>query len=735
MWGGTECTTNRVADHYFDQLDRTHHSDHIEDLDRFASLGISAMRYPILWERIAPTGLDAADWHWPDARLERLRELGIEPIVGLVHHGSGPRYTSLTAPDFASGLANYARAVAERYPWVCAYTPVNEPLTTARFSGLYGHWYPHGRDAQTFVRALLNQIRGTVLAMRAIREINPAAQLVQTEDLGKTHSTMLLAYQADFENERRWLTFDLLGGVVDRLHPMWPYLRDAGISEAELDWFRANPCPPDIMGLNYYITSERFLDENLVCYPAHTHGGNGRHTYADVEAVRVPAGLAGPQELLYDAWARFGVPLAITEVQLACTREEQLRWFAEVWNAVQSLREVGVDVRAVTAWALLGAYDWNSLLTRSEGHYESGVFDLRAPRPRETALAAMLRQVAAGDEPNHPVLAQPGWWHRGERIIYAASGSHNDSSEGDKSLLNNEPQPSALSPQHSTSILIVGASGTLGRAFARICADRVIAYRLLDRQHLDIANPQSVAAALDKYRPWAVINAAGYVRVDDAERESAACMRENADGPAILAEACASHGVQLLTFSSDLVFDGSKEQPYIESDTPNPLNVYGRSKVEAERRVLAAMPGALLVRTSGFFGPWDGYNFVTNALQAVAARRLLFAVDDAVISPTYVPDLVNVCLDLLIDAECGIWHLANDGAVTWAELARMAAKMAGLDPGYVVGRPTSALRLAATRPLYSVLGSERGWLMPNLDNALHRYLHVCKEDRLLTQTL
>lgn len=172
----------------------------LDDLDRFAELGIRALRYPVLWERTAPDG--CARFAWADARLGRLRDLGVRPIVGLVHHGSGPPRTSLLDPSFAEGLARFARAVAERYPWVEDYTPVNEPLTTAHFSGLYGHWYPHGRDGRAFVRALLTQCRAIAAAMCAVREINPRARLVQTEDLGRTFSTLLLAYQAQHENHR-----------------------------------------------------------------------------------------------------------------------------------------------------------------------------------------------------------------------------------------------------------------------------------------------------------------------------------------------------------------------------------------------------------------------------------------------------------------------------------------------------------------------------------------------------
>ena len=193
MWGGIECTINRVGDAFFTQLDRSGHLRRDGDLGRFAALGIAALRYPVLWEATAPNGLAAADWSWTDRRLAELRRLGITPIVGLVHHGSGPRHTSLLDPSFAVGLAEFASTVAARYPWVDQWTPVNEPLTTARFSALYGIWYPHACDDRSFVAALFNQCRATVLAMAAIRRVNPAAQLIQTDDLGCTYGTEPLA--------------------------------------------------------------------------------------------------------------------------------------------------------------------------------------------------------------------------------------------------------------------------------------------------------------------------------------------------------------------------------------------------------------------------------------------------------------------------------------------------------------------------------------------------------------
>jgi dTDP-4-dehydrorhamnose reductase len=418
LWAGLECTVNRVGDSYFDQIKRTGHEERFEDLERIAELGISKLRYPVLWERTECNGV--LDWSWADARLERLRELGIEPIVGLLHHGSGPEHTSLIDPEFPEKFSRYAREVAERYPWVHNYTPINEPLTTARFSGLYGHWYPHAKSDDAFGRAILQQCRATVLAMRAIREVNPAARLIQTEDLGKTFSTPKLAYQANYENERRWLTFDLLTGRLNRRHAMWSYFLSCGIEEPDLDWFTHNSCPPDILGVNHYLTSDRYLDERLDLYPPVTHGGNRRQRFADVEAIRVDTDAdLGPAARLTEIWQRYRRPVAITEVHIGCSPEEQVRWFCQAWSVARELGADGIDIRAVTAWALFGSFDWNCLLVRNDNVYEAGVFDIRHGDPKKTALAGVLREIADGKEPSHAAASEPGWWQKPERIHYA----------------------------------------------------------------------------------------------------------------------------------------------------------------------------------------------------------------------------------------------------------------------------------------------------------------------------
>jgi dTDP-4-dehydrorhamnose reductase len=724
LWGGIECTVNRVGDAYYDQLEVSGHARRPEDLERIAALGVRALRYPVLWERLAPDGPERADWTWADERLGRLRALGVTPIVGLVHHGSGPRRTGLVDGAFPEGLAAFARAVAERYPWVDAYTPVNEPLTTARFSGLYGHWYPHGRDELTFARAFLTQCRAVVLAMRAIRQVTPRARLVQTEDLGKTYATRPLAHQADFENERRWLTWDLLGGRVRRGHRMWHHLTWAGIPEAELAWFEAHACPPDVVGVNHYVTSERLLDHRTDRYPPATHGGNGRQRYADVEAVRALAACpAGPAALLREAWERYGLPVAVTEAHLAGTREEQLRWLLDVWRGAQEARQAGARVLAVTAWSLLGACDWDSLVTRPAGHYEPGAFDLRGPRPRPTALARLLPVLAMGGVPSHPVLDSPGWWRRPDkRLLYPpVRAPWSPVAPAARGAASSRPgRPAAPSP-----IVILGADSALGEAFVRLCDDRGLAHRWFVRGELDLADP-AADAVLGRLRPWAVVNAAGYTRIDQAERAPGACYRENVQAPAALAAACARRGVRLAAFSSDLVFDGAKGAPYVERDRPAPLSVYGRSLAEGEARVLAALPRALVVRSGPLFGPWDTHNFVTTALRRLAGGLPFTAAADTVVSPTYVTDLAHACLDLLIDGEGGVWHLANGGTVTWLQLAERAAAVAGVEVECLEGLPTDGIPLRAARPPYSALGSERGQLLPPLDAALERYVCDCR---------
>jgi dTDP-4-dehydrorhamnose reductase len=697
MWGGVECTIVRVGDEYRDQSEETGHSFRRGDIDLIADLGVTTVRYPILWESIAPDSPDQLDFSWTDERLAMLRERGIEIIGGLLHHGSGPRYTDLLDPEFPAKLADYAARVAARYPWIKKWTPVNEPLTTARFSGLYGHWYPHRHDYPSFLRALVNECKGTLEAMRAIRSVIPDAQLVQTEDLGKTFSTAPLRHQAAHENERRWLSFDLLCGRVTQKHAWHAILLNSGIAPEELEMFGSGEATPDMLGINHYLTSERFLDHRLDLYPRHEPGGNGRDTYVDAEAVRVKRleGSTGIGPRLREAWERYGIPLAITEVHHGCHRDEQLRWFVEVWNTAKQLREEGMDLRGVTIWSLFGNVDWRFLLTQKNGFYDTGAFDVRGDKPRPTILARAAKVLASGEDFDHPVLDMPGWWRRPPRL-YSWSGSS---------------RPGSWSGR---KILITGATGTLGNAFARVCESRALPFCLTSRAELDICDESSIAAAIARYRPWAIINTAGFVRVADAEREREACLQWNTEGPAKLAAACADAGIPLVTFSSDLVFDGQLGRAYVEDDETAPANVYGLSKARAEEQVLEALEDALIIRTSAFFGPWDKYNFAWNTLNALARGEPVRAGRNTAVSPTYVPDLCHATLDLLIDGEKGIWHLANQGKLSWHEFATQVAEGAGYDPSQVLPLDDEHANTA--------LESSRGMMLRPVEHAIRDYL-------------
>ena len=259
-----------------------------DDIDKIATLGIKALRYPVLWEKHQPKADSKISWDFAEKNLNKLCSHGIEPIIGLVHHGSGPSFVNFFDGSFEKGLADYAKQVAQKFPQAEYYTPVNEPLTTARFCGLYGVWYPHEKNNHAFAKILVSECKAVVMAMQAIRSINPNAKLIQTEDLSKTHSTYLLRYQRDFENKRRWLPFDLIAGKVTPEHSMWDYLVNlAKIDESDLHWLIENGDSPYILGFNYYITSERYIDKQIENYPTHTHGRNHKQVYADVEAIRV----------------------------------------------------------------------------------------------------------------------------------------------------------------------------------------------------------------------------------------------------------------------------------------------------------------------------------------------------------------------------------------------------------------------------------------------------------------
>jgi dTDP-4-dehydrorhamnose reductase len=323
------------------------------------------------------------------------------------------------------------------------------------------------------------------------------------------------------------------------------------------------------------------------------------------------------------------------------------------------------------------------------------VFDVSGPAPRPTIVAAAAAAFARGEAFDHPVLDAPGWWRRPQRL-YRWNGPCN-----------------ALGIE-GRSLLIAGATGTLGGALARICEHRGLPFCLTGQAELDLADSDSIRAAIARYRPWALINAAGFVRVADAENEERACFEANALGAGRLAEACAAARIPFLTFSSDLVFDGGLGRPCVESDPVAPIGAYGRSKAEGEARVLAAGGASLILRTSAFFGPWDRHNFAWRVLDSLARGETVEAPAGDFVSPTFVPDLCHAALDLLIDGETGIRHVANRGCLSWHDFALRLAEGAGYDAALV--RP-----IGGPRRIHALAG-EHGTMLRPLDEALAAFL-------------
>jgi len=253
--------------------------------------------------------------------------------------------------------------------------------------------------------------------------VNPRARLVQTDDLGTAYGSPRLGHQVNFENERRWLAWDLLCGHVTPAHPLYRHLVGWGITARELAWFEQHACPPDVIGIDHYVTSDRYLDDDLERYPAELWGGNGRDAYVDVEAVRLRAEPGTSlREVITAAARRYRVPVALTEVHIGCSVDEQQRWLADAWTTCLQLEQSGIDVRAATAWALLGSYDWDSLLTCDRGHYEPGAFDVSRGSARRTPLGETVAALATGC-PLAAARARPrgdGWWRSDRRWLFGA---------------------------------------------------------------------------------------------------------------------------------------------------------------------------------------------------------------------------------------------------------------------------------------------------------------------------
>lgn len=280
--------------------------------------------------------------------------------------------------------------------------------------------------------------------------------------------------------------------------------------------------------------------------------------------------------------------------------------------------------------------------------------------------------------------------------------------------------------------IIFGGGGQLGVELCRELERRQWVVRKFDRQSLDVTDSGRVESAVAQAEAQVVINAAAYNQVDIAEREPLAAYQANALAVRNLAMACRQADAQLVHYSTDYVFDGTKGSPYVETDTPHPLGAYGVSKLAGELYAQAYLAHPLIIRTSGVFGPGGMFtprgNFVELMLRVAKNNSPIRVVMDHVASPTYAPAMASRTVDLLERNIHGLFHMGGGEAISWYDYAKLIFELAGLSPEL---QPTDEreYRTAARRPKYSALSNSKlnatGIApMPSLRSAVSDYLQA-----------
>jgi len=284
----------------------------------------------------------------------------------------------------------------------------------------------------------------------------------------------------------------------------------------------------------------------------------------------------------------------------------------------------------------------------------------------------------------------------------------------------------------SRKAAVFGGAGQLGVELVKVFSGRGFAVTAFTRSQVDITNPEAVENALAEADPSVVINAAAYNQVDIAEREPRNAFLVNALAVRNLAVVCRQIGADLVHFSTDYVFDGTAGRPYTEEDLTHPLGAYGVSKLAGEYYARAYVDHALVIRTSGVFGPAGRHtargNFIELMLRLASENRPIRVVEDHTASPTYAPLLAARTADLLDRAEHGIFHVGGGTPISWYEYARLIFRAAGLDP-QLQATNEREYRTPARRPKYSALSNSK-WEalglepMPPLEEAIKSYMAV-----------
>jgi dTDP-4-dehydrorhamnose reductase len=289
----------------------------------------------------------------------------------------------------------------------------------------------------------------------------------------------------------------------------------------------------------------------------------------------------------------------------------------------------------------------------------------------------------------------------------------------------------------ATRVLVIGSQGQVARSLIDALPRHGFDAAIAARPEVDLADPQTLAVAMQRAQPHVVINPAAYTSVDRAEDEPDVAMAINAAGAGAAAAQARSVGASIIHLSTDFVFDGAKSTPYVETDPTGPLGVYGRSKLAGEVAVAAANPRHVILRTSWVCSP-SGSNFANTMLRLAAERPQLRVVDDQRGAPTFAADIAEAVARIVAistpkaagDEHFGIFHLASEGETSWCGFARaiIAGSIARGGPGAeIVAIPTREYPTKAKRPAYSKLSTAKlrriyGITMPDWQDSLSRFL-------------
>ncbi len=331
-----------------DEYELIGHYEHWrEDLALARDLGVQALRWGVPWYRVEPQQ-GQFDWSWTDQVLPYLVvDLGITPIIDLVHYGC-PFWLQreFASDDYPDAVAAYAAAFAHRYTGlVHFYTPLNEPLMNALMCGKRGRWPPYLRGDRGFVRIMLQLVKGIIRTVAAIKELSPDARMVHVEAVGLSRATQVeLQALAEEHQHRSFLSYDLLTGRVGPEHPLYSWLLRNGASADDLDDLRGRHIPLDILGLNFYpqwSTTQLYLDRR------------GRLAYRAVGKDG-----AGFRSLVEDYFRRYRLPIMITETSARGSHKLRAQWLRASVAAVKELRQAGVPVLGYTWFPLFTMIDW-----------------------------------------------------------------------------------------------------------------------------------------------------------------------------------------------------------------------------------------------------------------------------------------------------------------------------------------------------------------------------------------